>query len=243
MSGHNKWSKIKHKKGKTDQARSSMFTKAGRLITVAAREGGGDPEMNFSLRLAIQKAKSVNMPKDNIERAIKSGTGELKDGSVIEEIIYEGFGPHGIAFLIESVTDNKNRSVGEIKHALTRHGGSLGGPGSVQWQFERKGIIRFTSEKKSQINDWDDFQLSLMDAGAEDIIDEEEGVEIVSSVENFQETLKVFEQSGVEPDDSGLEWTAKDTVSLDDSASEKVSNVYDTLDELDDVRAVYTNEK
>lgn len=241
MSGHSKWSKIQHKKGKVDKAKSNVFTKIARMITLAARQGGGDSEMNFSLRLAIQKAKSSNMPKDNIERAIKSGTGDLKDGKIIEEIIYEGFGPNGVAFLIETMTDNKNRTVGEIKHIFSLYGGSLGGPGSVQWRFERKGVIRFITDKKSEILNWNDSQLQLMDAGAEDIKDEEGGVEIISSVESFQEVLKIFEQTGVEPDDSGLEWIAKELVPLDSSASNSISKLYDDLEDLDDVRAVYTN--
>lgn len=242
MAGHSKWANIKHKKGKADKARSNIFTKVSRMITVAAREGGGDPDMNVALRLAIQKAKAANMPKDNISRAVKRGTGELKDGAVLEEIIYEGFGPNGVAFLVDSVTDNKNRTVSEVKHAFSKHGGSLGGPGSVQWQFERKGVIRFTADKKAAITDWDEFQLSLMDAGAEDILDEQEGVEIVSPVESFQAVVTLFEQSGIDPDDSGLEWVAKEKVTLDESTANKVSTLYEALDELDDVRAVYTND-
>ncbi len=242
MSGHSKWSKIRHKKGKADAARSNIFTKLSRGITVAAREGGGDLDMNFSLRLAVEKAKAANMPKDNIERAIKRGTGELKDGAVIEEILYEGFGPEGIAFLVDAVTDNKNRAVSEIKHAFSKYGGSLGGPGSVQWQFEHKGVIRFTTDKKNSIPDWETAQLELMDAGAEDIIESEEGVEIITNMKQFQPTTKVFETLGIEADESGIEWIAKESLSLDEQASEKVEKLYDALDELDDVRSVFTNE-
>ncbi|PIT86910.1 MAG: YebC/PmpR family DNA-binding transcriptional regulator, partial [Candidatus Magasanikbacteria bacterium CG10_big_fil_rev_8_21_14_0_10_43_6] len=134
MSGHSKWSKIQHKKGRTDKARSNLFTKLLRSVTLAAQEGGMDPDMNFSLRLAVEKAKAGNVPKDNIDRAIKKGGGAAKDGVVFEEVVYEGFGPHGVALIIEALTDNKNRTVSEIKHLLAKSGGSLAGPGSVQWQ-------------------------------------------------------------------------------------------------------------
>lgn len=242
MSGHSKWSKIQHKKGAADAKRGNIFTKLTKMITVAAREGGGDPEMNFSLRMAIEKAKSANVPKDNIERAIKRGTGELKDGAEIQEVIYEGFGPNGVAFLVETLTDNTNRTVSEVKNIFSKQGGSLGGPGSVQWQFEQKGVVRFMAGKKAQISDWDSVQLELMDAGVEDIKDSEEGVELMSSRENFQKMLEAVQKFNIEPDDSGLEWIAKETVELDEETSSKVEKLYNALDESDDVREVYTNE-
>jgi len=243
MSGHSKWSKIQHKKGKTDSARSNLFTKLSRAITIAASQGGGDPEMNFSLRLAIQKGKEENLPKDNIERAIKKGTGDLNDGTVLEEVAYEGFGPCGVAFLVEAVTDNKNRAVSEIKYAFSKFGGSLGGPGSVQWQFERFGVMRLSKENKESVADkWSDFELALMDAGVDDIIDNEFGVELHSPVDNFQKVMEVVNSYNIEMDDSGLEWIAKETVSLNKEESDRVEKLYDALDELDDVRAVYTNE-
>lgn len=242
MSGHSKWSKIKHKKGAADAKRSNLFTKLTKAVTVAAQQGGGDPEMNFSLRLAIDKAKAGNVPKDNIDRAIKRGTGEDKEGAAIEEVLYEGFGPGGVAILIEVLTDNKNRTVSEIKNILTKQGGSLGGPGSVQWQFERKGEVLFTPEKKSQIQDWDSVQLELMDAGAEDIRDDENGVEIICPIENFKKVMQVINKLGIDPDDSGLKWVAKEEATLDDEASKKVEALCQALDESDDVREVYTNE-
>ncbi len=241
MSGHSKWSKIQHKKGRNDTARGQMFTKLCRAITLASREGGGDLEANFSLRLAIQRAKSGNVPKDNIDRAIKKGTGDNKDGVVIEEVLYEGFGPSGVAILIDTVTDNTNRTVSEVKHALSRFGGSLGGPGSVTWQFEKKGIIRFTTDKKTQISDWENFQLELMDVGAEDIIDEEEGVEIISSVEDYKNVVLEFEKTNIEPDETGLVWLPKELMPAGQELSEKIDNIVDILDELDDVKEVYTN--
>ena len=241
MSGHSKWSKIQHKKGKNDASRGQMFTKLCRAITLAAKEGGGDEDMNFSLRLAVQKAKTENVPKDNIERAIKRGTGDLKDSAIFEEVLYEGFGPNGVAILVDTSTDNINRTVSEVKHALSRFGGSLGGPGSVTWQFEKKGVIRFTADKKNDISDWEEIQLELMDAGADDIKDEEEGVEILSSVENFKQVLNLFEKLNITPDEAGLAWIPKEEMTADDELVEKTQKIIEALDELDDVREVYTN--
>ena len=147
MSGHSKWSKIQHKKGAADAKRGNIFTKLGKAISIAAQQGGGDPEMNFSLRLAIDRAKGANMPKDNIERAIKRGTGELKDGAELQEIIYEGFGTGGVAIIVETVTDNSNRTVSDVKSVFNRTGGSLGGPNAVKWQFEQKAVLRVAQEK------------------------------------------------------------------------------------------------
>lgn len=243
MSGHSKWHNIQAKKGKADKARSNIFTKVSRLITVAAREGGGNPDMNFSLRIAVDKAKAVNMPKDNIERAIKRGTGELKDGVIIEEVIYEGFGPSGVAFLVEALTDNKNRTVSEIKNVFTKYGGSMAGVGAVKWQFVRLGVVRLDVNQKSKIlNHKSDFELELIDAGAEDIVDSEFGLEIKCPVEKFQAVSEVVKKYGLETESSGLEWVAKEPVALDEATSEKVSHLYDAFDEMDDVREVYTNE-
>lgn len=242
MSGHSKWHNIQGKKGKADKLKSGQFTKVTRMITVAAKEGGADPEMNFTLRLAIDKAKEVNMPKDNIERAIKRGTGELNDGSTWEGAMYEGFGPGGVALLIDAVTDNKNRTSGEIKNILSKNGGSFAGPGSVQWQFMHKGVIRVDAEQKSKItNKKSDFELALMDAGVEDIIESEEGEEIICAVENFRKVLEAVQSFGLEPASSALEWIAKERVEVDDEAGEKVMKLVDALDENDDVKEVYTN--
>lgn len=243
MSGHSKWHNIQAKKGKADKARSNIFTKMSRMISVAAQQGGGDPMMNFSLRLAIDKAKAVNMPKDNIDRAIKRGTGEDSEGTVYQELMYEGFGPNGVAFLVEVLTDNNNRTVAEVKNAFTKNGGTMGGQGSVKWQFEQKGVIRFITDKKTLIKDWEKAQLELLDAGVLDIKEDENGVELFSAREDFQKMSEVVDKLGIEPDESGLEWIAKETVSLDEETSAKVENLYNILDELDDVRAVYTNEE
>jgi YebC/PmpR family DNA-binding regulatory protein len=243
MSGHSKWHNIQAKKGKADKARSNIFTKVSRLITVAAREGGGNPDMNFSLRIAIDKAKAVNMPKDNIERAIKRGTGELKDGVIIEEVIYEGFGPNGVAFLVEALTDNKNRTVSEVKNVFTRYGGSMAGVGAVKWMFARQGVVRLSKSSEPKVQSQkSSFELELIDAGAEDIVDSEFGLEIRCPVEKFQAVNDVVKKFGLETESAGLEWVAKEPVMLDDATSGKVSRLYDALDEMDDVREVYTNE-
>jgi len=243
MSGHSKWHNIQGKKGKADKAKSNVFTKIARLIMVAAQQGGGDVEMNFSLRLAIDRAKSVNMPKENIERAIKRGTGELKDGVQLQELVYEGFGPSGVAVLIEVVTDNTNRAVSEVKNILTKNGGSLGGQGSVQWQFTRLGVIRFGNNERLKIESKkSDFELAIIEAGADNIEESSLGIEIRCAVEKFKDVLDVVKSFGLEPDDSGLQWVAKKEVKLDDGSSQKMEKIYELLEELDDVKEVYTNE-
>ncbi len=242
MSGHSKWHNIQGKKGKADKARSGEFTKMSRLITVAARQGGGDQSMNFALRLAVDKAKAVNMPKDNIERAIKRGTGELGDGAVLDELIYEGFGPGGVAVLVEVFTDNHNRTAGEIKNIFSKKGGNMGSSGTVQWQFGHKAVLRVSEEQLQKLSSRDDFDMALIDAGVEDIVESEYGVELrgpVSALQNISEKVKSF---GLETEDAGLEWVAKKTMPLSQEESEKLQNLYDALEEYDDVRAVYTNE-
>ncbi len=244
MSGHSKWSKIQHKKGRTDKARSSLFTKLCKGITVAAQQGGGDPDMNFSLRLSINKAKEGNVPKDNIDRAIKRGTGELKGDLVLEESLYEGFGPGGVAFLVECVSDNKNRTVSEVKNAFNKGGGSMGGQGSVKWQFENLGVVRFGAlqDIRNKIK-FDEFELDIIEAGAEDIVESEYGIEIRCGREVFANVLGVVESFGLEPEDSGLEWVGMEEMDISDEIAEKASNLYDSLDELDDVKGVYMNTK
>lgn len=243
MSGHNKWSKIQYKKGAKDAKRSNTFTKLARNITIAAQNGGGDPDMNFSLRIAVEKAKSENMPKDNIERAIKKGTGEDKDGVVFQEFLYEGFGPAGIAVLVETVSDNSNRTITEVKNVFTKNGGNMGSAGSVKWQFEQKAVVRFTKEEKNKISNWENLQLELMDGGVEDILETEDGVELFSLRENFQKMLEAVEKNNIEVVDSGLEWIAKEKIELEENDSEKLAEFIDKMEDLDDVKAVYTNEK
>lgn len=242
MSGHSKWHNIQARKGKQDKAKSGLFTKYGKMITVTARQGGGDIEMNFSLRLAVDKAKAINMPKDTIERAIKKGTGELNDGSSFEEVVYEGFGQGGVAIMVEAMTDNKNRTVGEIKNIFSKLGGTMAGPGSVQWQFTHFGVIRLGKEQCTTIADKAAFELAVIDAGADDMIENEYGIEIRSTVEKFKSVMDAVKSFGVEPDDAGLEWVAKETVSIDDTQSQSLHTLTEALEEHDDVRGVYTNE-
>ena len=239
MSGHSRWSKIQHKKGKTDKARSSLFTKLLKSVTVAAQQGG-DVDMNFSLRIAVDKAKASNVPKDNIERAIKKGSGEGKGGVVYEEGLYEGFGPGGVAVIVETLSDNSNRTVAEVKHIFSK-GGSMGASGSVQWQFNQLGVIRLGAEQKKGIQDWDDFQLELMDAGVEDIVEEDLGVELTMPKEQLKKVLDIFATKKIGLEDSGLEWIAKDKITIDSETTEKLENFLEKMDDCDDVKEVYTN--
>ena len=242
MSGHSKWHNIQGKKGKADKARSGEFTKVSRLITVAARQGGGDPTMNFSLRLAVDKAKAANMPKDNIERAIKRGTGDLNEGAQLEELVYEGFGPGGAAILVEAFTDNRNRTGGEVKNIFSKNGGNMGSAGSVQWQFAHKAVIRISQEQIAKLSSRDDFDLALIDVGAEDIVESPYGVEVRGPVASLQSILEKVKSYNLETEDAALEWVAKETIALSQEDSEKLQQLYDALEEYDDVRSVYTNE-
>lgn len=242
MSGHSKWHNIQGKKGKADKAKSSEFTKISRLITVAARQGGGDQSMNFGLRLAVDKAKAVNMPKDNIERAIKRGTGELNDGAVLEELVYEGFGPGGVAILVEAFTDNRNRAATEIKNIFSKKGGNMGSSGSVQWMFNHMAVLRVSQEQMAKLASRDDFDMALIEVGAEDLVESPYGVEVRGPVAALQAISEKIKSFGLETEDAGLEWVAKETMSLSDEDSEKMQILYDALEENDDVRSVYTNE-
>ncbi len=241
MSGHSKWHNIQVRKGKQDKRRATTFTKLAQFITIAA-QNGGDPEMNFSLRLAMEKAREANMPKDNIDRAIKKGTGELGDGVHLTELTYEGFGPGGVAIMIDVVTDNKNRSVGDVKNIVSKKGGTVGAPGSVQWQFDRRGIVRARAENLVAHNkNRENIELSLMDAGALDIKWDENGLEIISTIEDLKKITNVLQELKIPIEDFGLEWVAKELVEIDDDIGEKLGNLVDALEEYDDVRAVYTN--
>lgn len=224
-----------------DQLKANVFTKMGRLITVAAQQGGGDPDTNFSLRLAIEKAKAVNTPKENIERAIKKGSGGNSAELSLHEVVYEGFGPGGVAVLVEALTENPNRTVSEVKNSFSRHGGTMGGSGSVQWQFLHNGVVRLDSEQKKKITNFGDFELAMIDAGADDIILSEEGIQIRSAVVNLNKIIEAVKKFGVISTEFGLEWIAKENITLDDENGRKLSNLFEALDDLDDVKEVYTN--
>jgi len=236
MSGHSKWATIKRAKGATDVKRGQKFTKLARGVAIAAREGGGDPVTNFKLRLAIDKARSFNMPKDNIDRAIAHGTGKDKEAAVIEEGLYEGFGPGKVGVLVAVATDNKNRTAGDIKQIFSKNNGAIAGPGSVKWQFEQKGVIRISGALT------DEQELALMDAGAEDIRKEEEGTTIYTAVPNFRVMSDAVGKLGLTPADSGLEWVPKETVAIDDTAHARLGKLFEALDEHDDVQDFYSNE-
>lgn len=241
MSGHSKWHNIQARKGKQDALRSNMFSKLSKVISVAARQGA-DPAMNFSLRLAIEKAKASGMPKDNIERAVKKGSG-ADGGAQMEEILYEAFGPGGTAILIKAVTDNKNRTLQDVKHVLSKNGGSLGNSGSVLWMFEQFGWVAIEKKQLSEKNlNRDDFDLSLIDAGAEDIQDvDEETVELKTKVENLKNVLDKLKEMDIEPEESGLIWEAKEKISANSETDEKLKKLFAQFEENDDVDDWYTN--
>jgi len=238
MSGHSKWSTIKRAKAVTDAKRGAVFTKIGNLITVAARENGGNPETNFSLRIAIEKAKQANMPKENIERSIKRGTGELA-GDKIEELLYEGFGPAKSQFIVKCLTDNKNRTAANVRHIFTKYGGSLG---TVAWNFEKKGIIRIKNyELRIKNLDNEDFELELIDAGAQDILREEEGMTIYAKTEDLRNIKKFLEKKSIETESAEIEYVAKEDLKLSDEDKEKVEKFVEKLENNEDVSDYYHN--
>lgn len=236
MSGHSKWSTIKRKKGANDAKRGAVFTRLARELTLAARSGG-DPETNFQLRLAVQKARAENMPKDNIDRAIKRGTGELKDGAEFEEVIYEAYAGHGIALLISVATDNRNRTVAEIKRVLNRMGGSMAEPGSVMWQFEQKGSISVASGQVA----FDDLFMIAADAGAEDVVDDPETIEITTPREQLHSVLDALSSNNIEVESASLDYVPKAPMPLEVDTAMKVASTVEQLEDLDDTQGVYSN--
>ena len=240
MSGHSKWHSIKHKKGANDAARGKIFTRHGKLITIATREGGGgDPEMNPSLRLAIEKAKAENMPNANIERAIKKGTGEDKDGAQLMELTYEGYGPSGSAILVETLTDNKNRTVSSVRSTFTKKGGNMGESGSVAFLFDRKGVIRILcdSEEKGE-----EIALEAIDAGAEDFKYEDGEVDIFTAPTEVMAVKKLLEEMGEKIESAEITMIAKNTIEISDPEKAKtVLTLIETLEDNEDVSAVHSN--
>jgi len=236
MSGHSKWATIKRKKAANDAAKGKAFTKIIKEITIAARDGGGDPAGNPRLRLAIDSAKASNMPQDNITRAIKKGTGEL-EGVRYEEINYEAYAPHGIAVILECVTDNRNRTVAELRHMISKYGGNLGESGSVAWMFERKGVILVQKENHTE----DDLMEIVIDSGGDDLLDEGEFFEILSTVQNFETVRKTIESKGYKIESASLSYIAKDLVAIDEKASESILKFLEIMEEHDDVQNVYSN--
>ena len=236
MSGHSKWSTIKRKKGAADAKRGKMFTKLIKEITISAREGGGDPGANPRLRLAIDNAKAANMPADNIERAIKKATGEL-EGVTYHELMYEGYGPGGVAMLIEVATDNKNRSVAEVRHLLSKYNGSMGENGSVAWMFNRKGIITLPIQNKSE----DEIMDIVLEAGAEDLHTEEDFFEVQTDLESFEPVRKALVAADLQIENASLQWIAKNTININREDAEKVMKIIEAMEDSEDVQNVYSN--
>ena len=236
MSGHSKWASIKHQKGVTDARRGQLFTKLTKEIIIAAREGGGNPEMNFRLRLGIQKARDANMPMDNIERAIKKGTGELEGGSLVE-LTLEGYGPNGVAILVNALSDNRNRAIQEVRSTFTKHGGSLGEAGSVAWMFDYKGVISL----KAGDYDPEELALSVMDTGAEDVKAEGDYVEIYTAPENLMKVREALESQNVEIENSEAMMIPKTMIELEDKAAGQLLKLMEKLEDIDDVQNVYSN--
>ncbi len=236
MSGHSKWASIKHKKAVVDQRRGQQFTKLTRAITVAAREGGGDLEGNPSLALAVQKARDASMPKDNIERAIAKGTGEGVDADQIENVLYEGYGPGGVALLIETLTDNRNRTSADVRHALSKHGGSLGEPGSVAYLFEKKGMIVVDAARYEE-----EALLVAIDAGAEDISQDDDVFEIISEPGELGAVRGALARAGIEIESADVSQRPTARVPVSESDAVKLLKLIDMLEESDDVNAVHAN--
>ncbi|MBK5226095.1 MAG: YebC/PmpR family DNA-binding transcriptional regulator [Thermoleophilia bacterium] len=236
MSGHSKWSSIKHKKGAADAKRGQLFSKLSRVITVAAKEGGGDPSANATLATAIQKAKDNSMPKDNIERAIAKGAGG-GEGESYETIIYEGYGPNGVAVLVEAMTDNRNRTAAEVRNIFNRTSGKLGETGTVAWIFERKGSIVV----EASVTDEDTLMTVAIDAGAEDVSQDENTYEIVTDPVDFMAVRGALEEAGIAFTSAELAMLPKTTVQLEQSDAKKMLRLMDTLEECDDVQEVHAN--
>ena len=236
MSGHSKWSTIKRKKGKADAERGRIFSRLIKEITVAARQGGGEEENNPRLRTALQAAKAANMPQTNIERAVQRGTGELP-GVHYEEVLYEGYGPAGIAVMVEALTDNRNRTVSEMRHIFDKNGGHLAGSGSVAWMFDLKGFIPVD---RGPIEE-DDLMLIVMDAGAEDLQVEEDAFEITTAVEDFEATKEALDKHGIPYSQAELVRIPQSTVKIEGKTAEQVLRLMETLEDNDDVQKVYAN--
>jgi YebC/PmpR family DNA-binding regulatory protein len=236
MSGHSKWATIKRKKAAIDAKRGKIFTKLIKEITIAARHGGGDPSGNPRLRLAVDNAKAQNMPQDNIDRAIKKATGEL-EGVTYHELTYEGYGPVGIAVLVEVATDNKNRTVAEVRHLFSKNGGSLGEGGSVSWMFDRKGVITLPKQNKTE----DDIMDIIIEAGADDLQTEEDFFEISTAIESFETVRKALADKGLEIENASLQWVAKNLIEVKGEDAEKAMKLIESLEDIDDVQNVYSN--
>jgi YebC/PmpR family DNA-binding regulatory protein len=238
MSGHSKWSSIKHKKGAADAKRGKLFSKLSRALIVAAREGGADPAANLALANAIEKARSYSMPKDNIERAIARGSGADADADAFEQVIYEGYGPNGVAVIVEALTDNRNRTAADVRAAFTKHDGNLGGSGSVAWLFARRGVILVDADRADE----DELTLAAAEGGADDVERDGSSFRVTSAPEELTAVREAIEGAGIEVDSAELTMVPKTTVNLEDeNAAKKTLRLIDALEENDDVQEVYGN--
>lgn len=241
MSRHSKWAKIKHGKGIADQKRGALFSKLTRVISVAAREGG-DPASNFKLRMAIEQAKAAEMPKDNIDRAIAKGSGADKDATALIQETYEGFGPGGVAFMVEVITDNKNRAYQELRKTFSDHGGNLGSPGAVAWMFERRGVIRLSPLGGGvPPPSGEQLELQIIDAGAEDIVREGDSILVYTKPAELKAVEEKVRAAGLAPDYAGLEWIPKEKLTPPQDVRGQLEALEDALDEMEDVSEYYTN--
>jgi len=238
LSGHSKWSSIKHKKGAADAKRGKLFSKLTRAIIVAAKEGGGDPANNLALQNAIEKAKSYSMPKDNIDRAIAKGSGADADADAFETIVYEGYGPEGVAVIVEALTDNRNRTAADVRHLFAKHGGNLGATGAVAWQFDRRGIVIVPADGVDE----DELFLAAADGGADDIAQDGSVFEISSAPESLTTVREAIESAGFAVESSELQLVPKTTVAVEDEGkARQVMRLIDALEDNDDVQDVYAN--
>jgi YebC/PmpR family DNA-binding regulatory protein len=234
---HSKWHNIKHQKQKADKKRAKKFAKLAKKIVVAAREGGGDPEFNFKLRMAIDNAKAENMPKDNIERAIKRGTGEDSEGE-LEAIVYEGYGPGDVGLIVKCLTDNRNRTVADVKYTMSQHNGKMGDPGSVQWMFDKKGIV---SVVLKDVGDREAFELAMIEAGADDLRAEKGLLRVLGPVKKLQNIVDAAERQGVKPKNTKIAFVPENTIDVSDRVRESLFTLIDALDDNEDVEDIFTN--
>jgi YebC/PmpR family DNA-binding regulatory protein len=238
LSGHSKWSSIKHKKGAADAKRGKLFSKLSRAIIVAAKEGGGDPANNLALQNAVDKARSFSMPKDNIDRAIAKGSGDGADAASFETVVYEGYGPEGVAVIVEALTDNRNRTASEVRHSFARHGGSLGATGAVAWQFERRGVVLVPAEGVDE----EELLVAAADGGADDVSRDGDVFEVTSAPESLTAVRDAIAAAGFTVDSYELAMIPKTTVSIDDETKAKgIMRLIDSLEDNDDVQDVYAN--
>jgi YebC/PmpR family DNA-binding regulatory protein len=238
VSGHSKWSSIKHKKGAADAKRGKLFSKLSRAIIVAAREGGPDPAANLALQNAVEKARSYSMPKDNIERAIQRGAGTGADADAFEQVIYEGYGPNGVALLVEALTDNRNRTASDVRHVFSKNDGNLGASGAVAWLFERRGLILVTADGVDE----DELTLVAAEGGADDVSRDGSTLQVVASPEALSSVREALENAGIQVESAELTMVPKTTVTVEDeAAAKKTLRMIDALEELDDVQEVYAN--